>query len=79
MKTAPRLRPLSSLSPMRNRANSTVNEIGPKSDSNKLTLPPMPVDWRVLPSHLRPRAKVLSSVDQRPFAVPILGTVTSTR
>jgi hypothetical protein len=63
MKTAPRLRPLSSLSPMRYRANSTVNETGPKSESTKLTLPPMPVDWRVLPSHLRPRAKVLSSVD----------------
>ena len=79
MKIAPCLRPLSSLSPMRNRANSTVNETGPKSESTKLTLPPMPVDWRVLPSHLRPRAKVLSSVDSRPFAAPFLGTVTSTR
>ncbi len=79
MKPAPRRRPLSSLSPMRNRANSTVNKAGPKSESNKLTLPPMPVDWRVLPSHLRPRAKVLYSVDSRPFAAPFLGTVTSTR
>ena len=79
MKIAPCLRPLSSLSPMRNRANSTVNETGPKSESNKLTLPPMPVDWRVLPSHLRPRAKVLSLGRLAAFRGAFLGTVTSTR